>query len=126
MPYYLSHTHILPRSLTRQKKKFDYGYEYPPLYVWADSWLKTDTPWDDWCQNQDAYKCCDAEPEKDAAIAAGTLVDDLLRVNCEDPKEVEWSTQKKFQNFGNNLLRIITPQIDTGVSFPKPVWVPNQ
>lgn len=88
--------------------------------------FKTDVPWDDWCQNKDAYKCCKAEPEKEAAIAAGTLVDDHFREECDDPKEVEWSTQQKFQNFGNSILRMITPEVNPVLSFPKPVFIPNQ
>ena len=83
-------------------------------------------PWDDWCQNQEFFKCCKAQPEKDSQIASGAIADDHIRADCDDPKEVEWSTQQRFQNFGNSILRVIAPAVDTGVSFPKPVWIPGQ
>lgn len=83
--------------------------------------------WDDWCQQPESFKCCKGQPEKDRLIQQGKIQDDYFREDCEDPKEVTWSTQQKLQNFGNDVLRMIVPDgINTGLSVPKGVWVPNQ
>lgn len=88
--------------------------------------LKTVKVSDDWCQKPEWFKCCKSQAQKDQDIEAGTVLDDYVREDCEDPKEVSY---KPRQNWGSDLLHMIIPQgggVEPGLSFPKGIWVPDQ